>query len=188
MDPEASRSELDNGSPTRHIAGDVVGSSNSEALALARAGEPTPFWMTARMQTTGRGRRGRNWVSPPGNLYATLVLRDPSPPPLAPQLSFVAALAVHDAVASLSARDLSLVLKWPNDVICGGAKVAGVLIEGEGTPLIVAIGIGINCAHHPRETDHPATDLPAEGINVAPADLFVALSVALARRLRQWDR
>jgi len=165
-----------------------VGSTNSEALALARAGEPVPFWMTARTQTAGRGRRGRSWVSPPGNLYATLLLRDPSLPAIAPQLSFVAALAVHDAVTVFKTLDVPLVLKWPNDVIFCNAKLAGVLIEGEGTPLIVAIGIGINCAHHPGDTDQPATDLHAQGINAAPAELFAALSVATARRLRQWDR
>ena len=76
--------------------------------------------------TAGRGRRGAVWVSTPGNLYATLLLTEPSPPAIAPQLSFVAALALHDAVAS-SAPQLgpSLALKWPNDLLLGGAKVAG---------------------------------------------------------------
>jgi BirA family biotin operon repressor/biotin-[acetyl-CoA-carboxylase] ligase len=188
MDPAASRGEPDAGSPIRHIARDVVGSTNSEALALARAGEPAPFWMTARAQTAGRGRRGRSWVSPPGNLHATLLLRDPAPAPLAPQLSFVAALAVHDAVTTFAAARAPLLLKWPNDVLYGGAKLAGVLIEGEGAPLLVAIGIGINASHHPHDADHPATDLGAEGMSVTLPDLFASLAGAMARRLRQWDR
>jgi BirA family transcriptional regulator, biotin operon repressor / biotin---[acetyl-CoA-carboxylase] ligase len=188
MDPAASRGEPDAGSPIRHVAREVVGSTNSEALALARAGEPAPFWMTAGAQTAGRGRRGRGWASPPGNLYATLLLRDPSPAPLAPQLSFVAALAVHDAITTLDTGEAPLLLKWPNDVLYRGAKLAGVLIEGEGAPLLVAIGIGINASHHPRDADHPATDLRTEGMSVTPTDLFTALAGAMARRLRQWDR
>src|SRR5215813_8400103 len=120
------------------IACDMIASTNSEALAYARAGERGPLWVTARAQTAGRGRRGRTWVSEPGNLFATLLLTDPAPPDRAAQLSFVAALASR------------LALKWPNDVLCDGAKLAGILIEAEGTrPLVVAVGIGINCRHHP---------------------------------------
>ncbi len=83
----------------RHIAFDTLGSTNAEALALARAGERGPLWISAQSQSAGRGRRGSTWVSPAGNLYATLLLTEPSPPAAAPQLSFVAALALHDAVA-----------------------------------------------------------------------------------------
>src|SRR6267378_2624975 len=97
------------------IACDTVGSTNAEALAYARAGERGPLWVTARAQTAGRGRRGRVWVSEPGNLYATLLLTDPAPPERAAQLSFVAALAVHDAIARLApALAPRLALKWPN--------------------------------------------------------------------------
>jgi len=171
------------------IACDTVGSTNEEALRRARTGEAGPLWITARAQTAGRGRRGRVWVSEPGNLFATLLLTDPAPPERAAQLSFVAALAVHDAIVarapSLAAR---LALKWPNDVLCDGAKVAGILIEAEGTrPLIVAIGIGVNCRHHPPATDHPATDLAAAGAAAPPEALFEALSSAMARRLAQWQ-
>jgi len=84
---------------TRHIAHDTLGSTNAEALALARSGERGPLWITARVQSSGRGRRGSAWVSPAGNLHATLLLTEPSAPACAPQLSFVAALAVHDATA-----------------------------------------------------------------------------------------
>jgi BirA family biotin operon repressor/biotin-[acetyl-CoA-carboxylase] ligase len=167
------------------IACDTLGSTNAEALARGRAGERGPLWITARAQIAGRGRRGRAWVSEPGNLFATLLLADPAPPERAPQLSFVAALAVHDAVAALApAIAERLTLKWPNDVLLDGAKLAGILIEAEGTPLIVAVGIGINCRHHPDGTDFPATDL---GGAVTAEALFEGLSDAMVRRLRDWQ-
>jgi BirA family biotin operon repressor/biotin-[acetyl-CoA-carboxylase] ligase len=175
--------------PIRHIAYDVVGSTNSEALARARAGDAGPLWITAVAQTAGRGRRGRAWTSEPGNLYATLLLRDPSPAALAPQLSFVGGLAVCDAILQFAgSTEARPVLKWPNDVFLRGAKVAGVLIEGEGTPLAVAIGVGVNCTSHPANTDYPATDLRAQGIAVEANDLLQALSRAMALRLAQWKR
>jgi BirA family transcriptional regulator, biotin operon repressor / biotin---[acetyl-CoA-carboxylase] ligase len=171
------------------IACETVGSTNSEALAHARAGERGPLWITARAQTAGRGRRGRIWVSEPGNLYATLLLVDPAPPERAARLSFVAALAVHDAIAACApALAPQLAFKWPNDVLLGGAKVAGILIEAEGTrPLMVALGIGINCRHHPAATDFPATDLAAAGAAVTVEELFKSLSVAMVHRLREWE-
>ena len=170
------------------IARDTVGSTNAEALALARAGERGPLWVTARAQSAGRGRRGRTWVSEPGNLYASLLLTDPAPPERAAQLAFVAALAVHDAIAATApALATRLRFKWPNDVLLGDAKVAGILIEAEGTPLVVAIGIGVNCAHHPADAERPATDLAAEGARVTVEALFAALSLAMIERLREWQ-
>src|SRR5262249_16691285 len=112
------------------IACETVGSTNSEALAYARAGERGPLWITARAQTAGRGRRGRSWVSEPGTLFATLLLTDPAQPERAAQLSFVAALALHDAITTVAPTLAPrLALKWPNDVLCDGAKLAGILIE-----------------------------------------------------------
>ncbi len=172
------------------IAHGTVGSTNAEALAQGRAGERGPLWVTARAQTAGRGRRGRTWVSEPGNLYASLMLTDPAPPARAAQLAFVAALAVADAIAAAApALAGQLAFKWPNDVLLGGAKVAGILIEAEGTrPLLVAIGIGVNCAHHPANAEYPATDLAAAGgAAVPPEALFAALSDAMVRRLREWQ-
>jgi BirA family biotin operon repressor/biotin-[acetyl-CoA-carboxylase] ligase len=172
----------------RHKAYETLGSTNAEALALARAGERGPLWISARTQSAGRGRRGSEWVSPPGNLYATLLLTEPSAPPQAPQLSFVAALALHDAVAECAPQlGPALQVKWPNDLMLGGAKLAGILIEGDSEPgFAVAIGIGANCAAHPPQTNHPATDLAAAGALVSPEQLLAALRPAIARRLAQW--
>jgi len=174
----------------RHIAYETLGSTNAEALALARAGERGPLWISAQSQSAGRGRRGSTWVSAPGNLYATLLLSDPSPPDAAPQLSFVTALALHDAVAECAgALGPLLKVKWPNDLLLGAKKLAGILIEGESEPaLSVAIGIGINCASHPDDTAYPATDLAAGGALVTPARLLAVLSAAMMRRLEQWQR
>jgi BirA family transcriptional regulator, biotin operon repressor / biotin---[acetyl-CoA-carboxylase] ligase len=179
----------DGSAPIKHIVCDVVSSTNSEALARARAGETGPLWITARAQSAGRGRRGHAWVSPPGNLHATLLLRDPAPAALAAQLSFVAGLAVCDAVLRFANTEpLPLALKWPNDVFLRARKVAGILVEGEGTPLAVAIGIGINCLHHPDNTNYPATDLHTQGIETTADALLPALSSALGRRIAQWER
>src|SRR3569832_2875552 len=84
----------------RYLRFDTLGSTNAEALARARTGESGPLWIVAGEQTAGRGRRGAAWVSTPGNLYATLLLTEPSPKAAAPQLSFVAALAMHAADAA----------------------------------------------------------------------------------------
>jgi len=185
-------SEMDSGftaapGGARVVTFDVIGSTNAEALARARGGERGPLWLVAKRQTGGRGRRGRTWVSEPGNLYATLLLTDPSPPDRAASLSFVAALAVHDAIVDVAPLlGPRLALKWPNDVLCAGAKCCGILLEGEGDA--VALGIGVNCAHHPADTPYPATDLAAAGAPVAAEALFAALARSATLRLAQWDR
>ena len=170
---------------------DTLASTNAEALTRARAGEREPLWIVAAEQSAGRGRRGNEWVSPTGNLYATLLLTDPAASECAPELSFVTALALHDAIVE-RAPELSaaLALKWPNDVLCGGAKLAGILIEGEraANALAVAIGIGVNCQNHPAATPYPVTDLRAAGANVAAASLFETLSATMLKRLRLWRR
>ena len=166
----------------RLITHDTIDSTNAEALRLARAGERGPVWSAAKSQTAGGGRRGRTWVSAPGNLYATLLLIDPAPPQHCPELSFVAALALHDAVGGripgLASR---LVLKWPNDLLIDRHKFAGIRIEGEGGA--VAIGIGVNCVHHPDGTDTPATDLATAGVRTSPESLFGPLSASMTARL-----
>jgi BirA family transcriptional regulator, biotin operon repressor / biotin---[acetyl-CoA-carboxylase] ligase len=175
----------------RLLAFETLPSTNSHALSLARGGERGPLWITAAQQTAGRGRRGNEWSSPGGNLYATLILTDPAPAEYAPQCSFVSALAVHDALVSCGPglRD-ALTLKWPNDVLCNGRKLAGILIEGEQAShgLVVAIGIGVNVRRHPQGTPYPTTDLAAAGVDVSAESLFAALSAAMLDRLAQWRR
>jgi BirA family biotin operon repressor/biotin-[acetyl-CoA-carboxylase] ligase len=179
-------------SGARLLSLDAVSSTNAEAFARARAGERGPLWITARRQTAGRGRRGRAWVSEPGNLYASLLLTDPAPPQRAAELSLVAALAVHDALVECAAMlGPQLKLKWPNDVLCDGAKLAGILVEGEslpGRPLVVVIGIGVNCARHPANAAYPATSLAAAGVLVTPETLAQALIRTMAARLSEWER
>jgi BirA family biotin operon repressor/biotin-[acetyl-CoA-carboxylase] ligase len=168
------------------MACDTVGSTNTEAFTQANRGERGPLWITARRQTAGRGRHGRSWTSKPGNLYASLLLSEPSPPERAPELSFVAALAVHDAITDVAKLAGRLAIKWPNDLLCDGAKLAGILIEGQG--LCVVVGIGVNCLQHPSDTPYPATNLAACGVDVSPQSLFEALARAMDCRLTQWGR
>lgn len=175
----------------RLVVLDAVDSTNSVALAKARAGERGDLWITAREQTAGRGRRGRAWVSPAGNLYASLLLVGACAPERAPQLSFVAALALHDAVAELAPVGWRLQLKWPNDLLLDGAKVAGILVEGETLAtggFAAVIGIGVNCSIHPAETTYPATDFAVAGLDVKPDALFPLLSRTMRLRLAQWER
>lgn len=168
----------------RLVAHDTIGSTNTEACNLGRAGECAPLWITARQQTAGRGRRGNVWISEPGNLYASLLLPG-IPPGRAGELAFVAGLGVYDAIAELAPPVASrLALKWPNDVLLGGAKLAGILIEAEGGWAV--IGIGINCAHHPKATAQPATDLQTAGVVFPVEKVFAQLSKTLLVRLRQW--
>src|SRR5688500_6136694 len=138
LDPRASAAGV------RLIAHEVLISTNVEALALAKRGERGPLWISAERQTGGRGRRGRAWVSEPGNLHASLLLTDPAPTEQWPELAFVAALAIHDAVAEIAPGVRSkLAIKWPNDLLLDTKKFAGVLIEGEGDDDAGAVTIGI---------------------------------------------
>jgi BirA family transcriptional regulator, biotin operon repressor / biotin---[acetyl-CoA-carboxylase] ligase len=174
----------------RHITYETLGSTNAEALARARAGERGPLWITATTQTAGRGRRGNVWISEPGNLYATLLLTEPSAPSLAPQLSFVAGLALYDALLVFGPMlFVMMFLKWPNDLLIGRSKMAGILIEGESDPLFsIAIGFGVNCTTHPTDTVFPASDFREIGIRVTPMRLLTVLSATFRARLEQWQR
>lgn len=158
--------------------------------AAARA--PGPVWVMARRQTAGRGRRGRAWVDPAGNLAATLVMRPEGGPAEAAQRSFVAALALSDALRALLGPGPRLALKWPNDVMLNGGKVAGILLEssGQGGQVdYLAIGIGVNLAAVPEAVE--ATALPPvsvrgeTGLDLAPETLLDALAAAFARREAQ---
>jgi BirA family biotin operon repressor/biotin-[acetyl-CoA-carboxylase] ligase len=155
-------------------------STSSEARRLAEAGETGPIWITTSLQTAGRGRRGRVWVSPNGNLAATLLLRPKRPIGVTAQLSFAAALAVSDITAEL-APDAVVTVRWPNDVLADGRKLAGILLESG--PGWLTVGIGINLAAFPDSTEFPATSLAAVGVTPLPPD--VALTM-LAARFDHW--
>ena len=148
---------LPTGHAVRHY--ERINSTNLEARRLADQGETGPLWLTAGEQTLGRGRLGRAWVSEPGNLYATFLFPTAAEQQAAAQVSFVAALAVHDMVTELR-PGLSPRIKWPNDVLVGGAKFCGVLAEVVGSsPTRIAIGCGVNVAHAPQGTPYPVMAL-----------------------------
>jgi BirA family biotin operon repressor/biotin-[acetyl-CoA-carboxylase] ligase len=176
------------GLPVAHFA--EIGSTNAEALSRAALGAAEQ-WVVADRQLAGRGRRGRQWISEPGNLYSTVLLYDPAPPALSPQICFVAALALHDAVLDLApaVNAERLRLKWPNDVLLDGKKLVGILVEGaaSGVRQAVVVGIGVNCTHHPGDAAYPATDLQSSGIAASPAKVFARLAERMMDRLAQWQ-
>jgi BirA family biotin operon repressor/biotin-[acetyl-CoA-carboxylase] ligase len=174
------------------ISFETVGSTNSEALARAMAGERGSLWIASRSQTAGRGRRGRHWASQAGNLYCSLLLTNAAPPSLAPGICFVAALALHDALLEAAPRlaPERLCLKWPNDLLLDGKKLAGILVEGTATDVanVTVVGFGVNCRHHPQDATYPATDLAAADCAVAPEALLATLGPRMVERLNEWSR
>lgn len=163
----------------RLIALDTVGSTNEDAKQRARDGAEDGTIVWAREQTAGRGRDGRQWASPRGNLYFSLILRPDCAPGQAAQISFVAALGVGSALASVLPPLMRVQYKWPNDVLLDGAKIAGILLETEtagGDALEwLIVGVGINLASHPENTPYPATDLRAHtGDVVTPEEMLGA--------------
>jgi BirA family biotin operon repressor/biotin-[acetyl-CoA-carboxylase] ligase len=172
---------------------DEAGSTNTVAFARAQAGEPGPLWIVARRQTQGRGRSGRQWTSETGNLYASLLQRLACPQAVVHQLSLLAGVAVVEAIlgAAGDVRLPGLRLKWPNDVLIGEAKCAGILPESQSSSsradLVVVIGIGINLRSHPAHIGRAATDLAAHGMNVTPDAMLASLAEAMARWLAVWD-
>ena len=177
----------------RSIILEEAGSTNTEAFKRAAAGEPGPLWIMARRQTQGRGRSGRHWASEPGNLYASLLQRLACPQAVVHQLSLLAGVAVVESIiaAAGSTRLAGLRLKWPNDVLIGGAKCAGILPEshsgGRAQEVVVVIGIGINLASHPPGLGRAATDLAAHGAAVTPEAMLGILAPAVQRWLAVWD-
>ncbi len=172
-----------------HLA--ETGSTNAEALARGTTGETRPTWIVADRQTAGRGRRGRAWTSEPGNLFATLLLADPAPPARIAELCFVAALALDDALLALEPDlEARFRLKWPNDGMLDDAKLAGILVEAttRGTATQVAIGIGVNVAHHPANMPYATTSLAAAGLSIDRDTLFAALSRSMVTALAIWNR
>lgn len=157
---------------------DALDSTNEEAKRRAASGETGPLWIVAHAQSAGRGRRGRAWTSAKGNLFTTGLFTLDAGPARAAQLSFAAALAVGDLAAS-AVGGAGVGLKWPNDVLINGEKLAGILLESGAHAqggLWLAVGIGINLAHHPDDAERPATDLSAHGASVTPHEAVETLS------------
>lgn len=167
-----------------------TGSTNADALEAGRTGQGAPCWFVADQQISGRGRSGRQWVSPPGNLYASLLLRNPCALLVTSQLGFVTGIALHDALVAVSGIDAArLRLKWPNDVLLDGRKIVGLLLEGQsmGTDHFLAIGCGINIAHKPEGMPYPVAALSDEKAGILVGEVFTALSLAFDRVLSLWN-
>lgn len=173
-----------------------TGSTNSDAMRLALAGEALPLWVVARRQSAGRGRAGRDWVSCEGNLMASLAVLVEAPLAVAGQLSLVAGVALCDCVQRTLALapEAGVRLKWPNDLLIGTAKAGGILVESttaRGAPGFLAVlGFGVNIASAPDGLDRPATALArhcaAQAVPTA-ATLLGALAEACERWLGVWD-
>lgn len=167
------------------VSHERIASTSDEAKHLAAGGAPAGTLVWARVQTAGRGRQGRQWVSPAGNFYASLILRPTVQVATAAQLGFVAALAVADACLAFS-PEAAISLKWPNDVLLNARKLAGLLLESQsrndGTLDWLVLGIGINLATYPVEVEYPATALAAAG---GDADAEAMLG-ALAQSFLDW--
>lgn len=172
------------------LARDETGSTNDDAVAALGRGESGPLWITARSQARGRGRHGRTWASPPGNLYASLMLVDPCPQRHAAQFGYLIGLALHDALRTVApAHEGRIRLKWPNDVLVDRAKIAGLLLEGHRAPdgrFALIAGMGVNIAFTPGDTPYPAARLADLSAGATPEILFEALSRALALRYAAW--
>ncbi len=164
-----------------------VDSTNAEAARIV-SGLSGPEWILGLRQTAGRGRRGRAWTDPLGNFAATLVMRPTETPDLVALRSFVASLALHEALAKLMHTDIGLALKWPNDVLLNGGKVSGILLESIGGPGgHLAIGIGVNLISAPEAAEveagafAPVSVLQECGQRIAPETLLDTLAEAYAK-------
>jgi BirA family biotin operon repressor/biotin-[acetyl-CoA-carboxylase] ligase len=177
---------------------DQIASTNAEAMARARDGERGPIWFVTPEQTAGRGRRQRAWIAPRGNLASSILEVLDVPPATAATLGFAAGLALERALQRLSIEanlrrgsdPLKFALKWPNDVLAGRQKLAGILLEAEAVPgnrLAVVVGIGTNVVAAPEGTPTPATSLAALGVQVGAEELFAALSDAWVEFRGIWD-
>jgi len=184
----------------RLAAFDHIGSTNAEALARARAGERGPLWLVTSEQTAGRGRRHRPWIAPRGNLASTILETVDVSPSVAATLGFAAGLALEAALQKVSIEaslrsagsdHMKFLLKWPNDVLAGPQKLAGILLEAEAVAdgeLAVVVGIGTNVVAAPEGTPTPATSLAALGVHIGAEELFATLSDCWVEFRGIWDR
>ncbi len=169
---------------------DIVDSTSDDAKALAAEGAPHGSVVWAREQTAGRGRYARQWQSPPGNMYMSVVLRPQVPPARTAELGFVAALAVAETVEAFLPGGPPARLKWPNDVLVDGGKISGILLEGQFNGMDIAwvvAGIGINVTGAPDNPAYPAASLAALGAaGVASRDVLEKLLARLGAWLEIW--
>jgi BirA family biotin operon repressor/biotin-[acetyl-CoA-carboxylase] ligase len=178
---------------------DQLGSTNAEALARARDGERGPIWFVTSEQTAGRGRRHRPWIAPRGNLACSILEVMDISPAVAATLGFAAGLALEAALQKVSVEaslrsvgsdEMRFALKWPNDVLAGSKKLAGILLEAEAVSdhrLAVVVGIGTNVIAAPEGTPTPAISLKALGVDISAEELFAALSDAWVEYRGIWD-
>ena len=183
----------------RLVSFDRTGSTNAEAMARAREGEYGPIWLVTSEQTAGRGRRHRPWIAPRGNLASSILEVIDVSPAVAATLGFAAGLALATALQKVSIEaslrsagsdHMNYRLKWPNDVLAGGHKLAGILLEAEAVAdnrLAVVVGIGTNVVAAPEGTPTPATSLRALGVDISAGELFTALSDTWAQFRGIWD-
>jgi BirA family transcriptional regulator, biotin operon repressor / biotin---[acetyl-CoA-carboxylase] ligase len=183
----------------RLAAFDQIGSTNAEALLRARDGEVGPMWFVTSEQTAGRGRRHRAWIAPRGNLASSILEVIEISPSVAATLGFAAGLALETALQKVSVEaslrsagsdHMKFALKWPNDVLAGRQKLAGILLEAEAVGdnrLAVVVGIGTNVVAAPEGTPTPATSLAALGVQIGAEELFAALSDAWTEFRGIWD-
>jgi BirA family transcriptional regulator, biotin operon repressor / biotin---[acetyl-CoA-carboxylase] ligase len=184
----------------RLAAFDQIGSTNAEAMSRARDGERGPMWFVTSEQTAGRGRRHRPWIAPRGNLASSILEVIDVSPAVAATLGFAAGLALEAALQKVSVEaslraagsdDMKYSLKWPNDVLAGREKLAGILLEAEavaGGRLGVVVGIGTNVIAAPEGTPTPATSLAALGVHIGAEELFAVLSDSWAEFRGIWDQ
>ena len=170
---------------------ETVGSTNDEARQRAENGAPDGTLIQARTQTDGRGRRGRNWVSPVGNLYMSLILRPDCSAATGLKLSFVSAIAMCDTIGSVLPPMVTVTAKWPNDVLVNGRKVAGILLESAsgstGKLRWLVVGVGVNIEHFPSNTQYPATSLYFEGVtDIGPLEVLSAFTKYFKRWFDIW--
>lgn len=189
----------------RLISFDAIGSTNSEALAAAAAGDPGGIWFAALQQTEGRGRRGRPWISPKGNLAASLLIVPDASPDSVATLGFVAGVALNRALSAILPNGMvrigidgadgadgrsRIALKWPNDVLADGAKLAGILLEATKTPsgaTAIVVGCGVNVVAAPQDVPYPATSISTLGVQRTAQEVFESLSDAWIETFALWD-
>lgn len=163
----------------------LTDSTNADLLVRAATGAPEGLWLRADQQGGGRGRMGRDWVSPAGNLYASTIARLSPGDPAPSTLAFVAGLAAYDTI-KLIALDVAIQLKWPNDILSSnGQKLCGILLERAGDAIVA--GFGINLVWHPADVGRPVSDLRALGGNPPePQVVCEVLADQLASWLQKW--